>query len=112
LINADTFVLYRILGNDLYPRHKKGQTRENLQFALETEPQFEKCEKRWIVNRIIDKEAEHAVIELLLRHNQQFIADRRITYFRMPQNMGICHVLNKALELVDTKYMIQVDSDD
>lgn len=73
MIKADTFVLFRILGNDLYPRHKKGQTRENLQFALENEPHFEKCEKRWVVNRIIDKATEHAIIELLFRHNQQFI---------------------------------------
>ncbi len=38
--------------------------------------------------------------------------DKRIVYFSMPNNMGICHVLNQALELVDTKYMVQVDSDD
>lgn len=44
--------------------------------------------------------------------NSYIEADRRISYYRMPQNMGICRVLNKALELVDTKYMIQVDSDD
>lgn len=39
-------------------------------------------------------------------------ADKRIDYFTMPQNKGVCHVLNKALELVDTKYMVQLDSDD
>lgn len=69
----DTFVLYRIIGNDLYPRHKKGQSRENLQFVLENEPELEKCEKRWIVNRIIDKEDEQAILELLRQHNQPFI---------------------------------------
>ena len=46
------FVLYRIIGNDLYPRHKKGQTIENLQFILENEPELESCEKRWQESRI------------------------------------------------------------
>lgn len=70
---SDTFVLYRIIGNDLYPRHKKGQSRENLQFVLENEPDLENCDKQWIVNRIIDHEEEKAVIELLEKHEQQFI---------------------------------------
>ena len=43
---ADTFVLYRIIGNDLYPRHSKGQSLENVRFILENETNFENCEKR------------------------------------------------------------------
>src|SRR5690606_9396 len=69
----DTFVLYRILGNDLYPRHKKGQTCQNLKFLLENEPELENCEKRWIVNRIIDKEEEKAIITLLEKFNQPYL---------------------------------------
>ncbi|WP_052948599.1 alginate lyase family protein [Mesobacillus campisalis] len=69
----DTFVLYRIIGNDLYPRHRKGQTRENLKFVLENEPKLEDCEKRWVVNRIIDREEEEAIIKLLQEHNQKYI---------------------------------------
>lgn len=69
----DTFILYRIIGNDLYPRHKKGQSRENLQFILENEPELENCEKRWIVNRIIDKNEEKAIIGLLNKYNQEYI---------------------------------------
>mgnify|MGYP005839339833 CR=1 FL=1 len=38
--------------------------------------------------------------------------DNRITYYRLPKNVGICRVLNQALKLVDTKYMVQLDSDD
>lgn len=70
---TDTFILYRIIGNDLYPRHKKGQSRENLQFVLENEPELVHCEKKWVVNRIIDKREEQAIIALLLQHNQEFI---------------------------------------
>ncbi|WP_223594059.1 glycosyltransferase family 2 protein [Neobacillus bataviensis] len=39
-------------------------------------------------------------------------SDSRFYYYRMQQNMGICHVLNQALQLVDTEYMVQLDSDD
>lgn len=69
----DTFVLYRILGNDLYPRHRKGQSRENLRFVLENEPPLPGCEKRWIVNRIVDPDEEQRIIELLTAHGQEYI---------------------------------------
>ena len=69
----DNFVVYRIIGNDLYPRHKKGQSRENLRFILEHESDFEHCEKAFIVNRIIDQEEEKAIIKLLEEHRQRYI---------------------------------------
>lgn len=69
----DTFVLYRIIGNDLYPRHKKGQARENLKFIMEHEAPLENCEKIWIVNRIIDQDEEDAIIKLLREYNQSYI---------------------------------------
>jgi hypothetical protein len=72
----DTFVLYRILGNDLYPRHERGQTYRNLKFILDHEPQLEACEKRWVVNRIVDPGQEASIIELLL--------ERRQTYLHLP----------------------------
>ena len=49
---GERFVLYRIIGNDLYPRHDAGQSLANLKFILEHEPPLEGCEKRWIFNRI------------------------------------------------------------
>lgn len=60
-----SFVLYRIIGNDLVPRHRKGQARENLAFILEHEPELPVCEKRFVVNRIVDPEEERAIIEML-----------------------------------------------
>lgn len=62
---ADTFVLYRILGNDLPPRHRDGQTRKNLAFLLEHEPDLPACEKRFILNRIVDPREEEALTRLL-----------------------------------------------
>ena len=69
----DTFVLYRIIGNDLVPRHKKGQSRKNLRFVLENEPALPNCEKRWVVNRIFDQDEERRVIAMLEEYRQPYI---------------------------------------
>lgn len=70
---ADTFVLYRIVGNDLTPRHAAGQSLENVRFILEHEPELPDCEKRWILNRITDPGQEERIIELLERHGQPYL---------------------------------------
>ena len=62
---TNTFILYRILGNDLPPRHGSRQTLENLRFLLDNEPDFPDLEKRWVVNRIADGEREAELIALL-----------------------------------------------
>ena len=69
----DDFVLYRVIGNDLYPRHEKGQAVQNVRFILEHEAALERCEKCWIVNRIVDPEQEAIILEMLERKGQRFI---------------------------------------
>ena len=69
----DTFIYYRILGNDLHPRHKRGQSLENLQFILEHEPELEGCKKKFILNRIIDAEQEQTMMALLDRRGQEYM---------------------------------------
>lgn len=69
----DTFVLYRIVGNDLHPRHEPGQSLRNVRFILENEPRFAGCEKRWVVNRIIDPETEASILDLLDRTGQTYL---------------------------------------
>jgi hypothetical protein len=59
------FVLYRILGNDLPPRHGSGQTLKNLAFILEHEPELAGCQKRWVINRICDTAMERRIIEMI-----------------------------------------------
>ena len=59
---ADTFMLVRIIGNDLEPRHRKGQSFDNALFILNNEPACEGCEKFWIVNRIVDADEEARII--------------------------------------------------
>ena len=70
---ADTFLLYRIIGNDLPPRHTRGQALENVRFILENEPTLEGCEKHWIVNRIVDESYERKVIDLLEEFDQPYL---------------------------------------
>lgn len=67
------FALYRILGNDLPPRHCPEQTLKNLQFILAHESEFPDCEKRWVVNRIADREQEHKVLSLLQQYGQPYL---------------------------------------
>ncbi len=68
----DTYALVRIIGNDLVPRHAKGQSRENLRFVLENEPALEGCDRLWIVNRIVDEGERAAILKLLEDHNQRY----------------------------------------
>ena len=58
------FTLYRVIGNDLWPRHRVGQSRENVSWILEHEPELPGCEKRWVVNRIVDPSEEEAILRL------------------------------------------------
>ena len=68
----NTYLLYRIIGNDLVPRHAPGQSRTNVEFILDHEAELENCEKRWIVNRIVDPEEESRIIALLEQRGQRF----------------------------------------
>ncbi len=69
----DNFVLYRIVGNDLAPRHAKGQSRANVAFILENEPPLRDCEKRWVLNRISDPDEEARIVKLLEAHGQPYL---------------------------------------
>lgn len=89
------YVLYRILGNDLPPRHSPGQTLVNLKFLLENEVEFEGCLKIWILNRLVDKVKEDAIIRLLQMYRQRyeiiqfdeiFYMNTRFRYSDFPQH--------------------------
>ncbi len=66
------FVIYRIIGNMLPPRHGPGETLDNLQFSLENEPDLPSCEKRWVLNRLVDPEIEAACIKLIRASGQKY----------------------------------------
>ncbi|MCC6734981.1 MAG: alginate lyase family protein [Bauldia sp.] len=61
----DTFALYRIIGNDLYPRHGRGQSVRSVRFILENEPLLRGVTRRWVINRIVDPDDEKAVLAIL-----------------------------------------------
>lgn len=65
------FLLVRIIGNDLEPRHRVGQSRDNLAFILEREPRLPGCEKRFLLNRIVDAAEEARLTALLAEHGQE-----------------------------------------
>lgn len=71
-LEEDTFALVRVVGNDLPPRHQIGQGRMNLEFMLEHEPEFERCTKVWILNRIIDQQERGKLRELLEKHGRRY----------------------------------------
>ncbi|KAI9316056.1 alginate lyase-domain-containing protein [Dichotomocladium elegans] len=69
----DQLLLYRIIGNDLPPRHKQGQTLSNLHFILEHEPVFPNTRKIFLLNRISDPVSESAIIDLLERYHAEYL---------------------------------------
>jgi hypothetical protein len=69
---ADTFVLTRIIGNDLVPRHAEGQSLANLRFILDHEPPLDACEKRFVVNRIFDSAMREAIVGELEARGQTY----------------------------------------
>lgn len=66
-------MLVRIIGNDLEPRHRKGQSFDNARFILDNEPAFPDCDKIWIVNRIADPDEEARIVRLLEGRGQSFL---------------------------------------
>jgi len=65
--------IYRLLGNDLPPRHQVGQTLENTRFILDREPTLRRAERRWVLNRIVDAQEEGQLLELLQARGERFL---------------------------------------
>lgn len=65
-------VITRILGNDLPPRHRFGQSLDNLTFILDHEPEFPGVEKTWILNRIREPETEAQMISRIEEAGQSY----------------------------------------
>ncbi|ORZ08884.1 hypothetical protein BCR42DRAFT_424205 [Absidia repens] len=89
-IAREQVILYRIIGNDLPPRHKEGQTLSNLQFILEHEPDFPNTRKIFVLNRISNPVNEATIIRLLDRHH--------IEYLRLPFEENVYKQLDFRLE--------------
>ena len=57
--------LFRILGNDLPPRHSGTQTVDGLQHIIESEPQLAGVTKVFVVNRISDEKLATELVSML-----------------------------------------------
>lgn len=64
--------VYRILGNDLPPRHNPNQTYINLKYMLENETDFPDVRKIFILNRIVDSKKEAQYRTLLEHHSVEY----------------------------------------
>jgi len=49
------YLLWRIIGNDIPPRHTSTQSVDNLRFILEHEEAFEDCDKAFLFNRVVNE---------------------------------------------------------
>ena len=65
--------IIRILGNNINSVHSDTQTYDNLKFTLENEPNFENCDKIWILNRIINKTLESKYKDMLNKYNKKYL---------------------------------------
>lgn len=74
-ISSKKFILLRAIGNDLPPRHARGQTIRNLNFILENEHPKPDLDVRWYVNRVIEYDTQLRIVKLLIDHNQLFTID-------------------------------------
>ena len=57
--------MFRVVGNEIPPRHEVGQTIQNLKYQLDNEPEFEDCAKVWVLNRILDNDIQEHCMQLL-----------------------------------------------
>ena len=67
------YLLFRILGNDLYGLHGENQTYNNLKFTLKYEPEFKYTDKIFLLNRIYNKKKLESYIKLLKQYNKKYI---------------------------------------
>ncbi|CAF0900206.1 unnamed protein product [Adineta steineri] len=71
--NNSWIIFYRIIGNDFVSINCSNETLINLKFILQYEFSFENVKKIWILNRIVDKEFEEILINILNSYNYFFI---------------------------------------
>lgn len=69
---STSFIIYRIIGNSLPPRHAENDSFTLLKYILENEPELKNCKKRWILNKIIHPEVERKCIDLIKSYKQEY----------------------------------------
>jgi len=65
--------VWRILGNELFPRDEPGRRLEILEHILKNEPKLEGAQKWYMVNRIADIPWRRCVVEMLDRYDAHYV---------------------------------------
>jgi hypothetical protein len=60
-----TFMLFRLIGNNMPPLQSPGQLLWNTEYALKHEGQFPDCQKRWVINQIVNTTEKELIVDLL-----------------------------------------------
>ena len=81
-IGSPTVTLVRVIGNDLYPRHRQGQALNNLQTILRDEDTPPGWSKLFVLNRLIDPEETQRAVAAILQagHHVEVIPFDLATY--------------------------------
>lgn len=77
-------MIYRIIGNDLPPRHDAEQSMRNLMFLLAHEPPMQ-ARRVFVLNRLVDQQVELALLDILEWYNVQHPTDQ-VGIRRIPFN--------------------------
>lgn len=72
-MSKNLYLIVRILGNDLDGLHGDNQTFSNLKFTLKNENKFEKTDKLFVLNRIVNLDKKNKIIKLLKKYNMKFL---------------------------------------
>ncbi|CAI7868527.1 unnamed protein product, partial [Closterium sp. NIES-54] len=81
------FIMYRIIGNNMPPLQCPSQLLWNTQYALRHEGELEGCEKRWVINQIVNRTERALLIDSLLAHGYSLnhILIRRLNLSKISQ---------------------------
>jgi hypothetical protein len=116
-IDPKSFAFYRIIGNDLPPRHHSSQSLSNIRFIVENEPRRSKVERIWILNRIYSSEIENSIVEYLTAHGESFhripfelSAYREIDWDFSPLVFGAESMFSQTMAKVDVKSVSAVQN--
>jgi hypothetical protein len=110
------FGILRIVGNELFPRDKKGSRFSVIKTIISVEPEFNECEKIWILNRIWNSQLKSNLYCYLTKQNHlvfdipferkifNCLSDREKFRYLLTLNSA----RNKALKIGREKYQYSI----
>lgn len=67
------FVIYRMIGNELWPRDRKNSKAAVFKYIFQNESNFHNCSKIWVLNRIYDMTYYKFVTNILHKYNVEYL---------------------------------------